>query len=195
MKSVIRYGVAAVALVCAVAGGMGCATTAAPGLIPVQAQVEQGSNAEATVVIVRPSAVGEGNAFAIEDENGDVLAYTSARSQFSLKLAPGARTLSLRAHGGVDVLDAELAAGRTYYVMVELRPTGQGPRWELVPLHHDDLASRGVREALETTPAYRVDPSLQAGVGVHAAGVPARSVLGSLVPSGDAHTLRREDGR
>jgi hypothetical protein len=195
MKSVIRNGFAAVALVSAAAGGWGCMSSQAPGLIPVSAPVEELASSDATVVIVRPSSVGEGNAFAIEDEHGDVLAYTSARSQFALHLAPGTRTLSLRSHGTVDVLDAQLAPGRTYYVMVQLRPTPQGPKWELVPLHHDDLASNAVKQALETTPLYRVDPAFEGRAGVHLASVPARSVLGSLVPSGDAHTLRIEDGR
>lgn len=176
-------------LFAALAGfGVGCANlkTQAPGLVPAS-QVDQPTETESVVVFVRPSAVGEGYAFPILDEAGTVLAYSAAESQFSLHLAPGDRHLVLAAHGMTDDLYAHLAAGKKYYVSVELRPTADGPRWSLTPIHHDDLGSAAVRAALETTPAFRLERQR-----IRADGVQIASREGKADP---ARTLRLEDGR
>ena len=189
MKSVIRTGMAAAALVCAAATALGCATTATavPGLAPAS-KLETPSATDAVVVFVRPSAVGEGYAFPIRDESGEILAFSGARSQFALHLPPGERTLALEAHGSVDVLQAELAPGRTYFVTVVLRPSAAGPRWELVPLRRDELETKEVRATLARTPTYRV----QSPVADRGTPLVDRNLLAS---NESTHVLRIGDGQ
>lgn len=192
MNSEILRGVTVATLALAAGMTVGCSSLSArgPGLVPVSQVEPPRDSADAVVVMVRASQVGDTYAFPIEDEQGEILAYSTAHAQFALHLEPGARSLSLRAHGYVDVLSAELAAGRTYYVSIELRPTPAGLKWTLVPLRKDDLGSKAVQEALKATPAFRVDRDL-------AKHSPPRSgeLVSTLAPTVGSHTLRIDDGQ
>ena len=168
--------------------GAGCASlkAQAPGLVPAS-QVDRPTETEAVVVFIRPLAVGEGYAFPILDEDGNVLAYSAAESQFALHVAPGDRHLVLAAHGSTDDLYAHLAAGKKYYVWVVLRPSATGPRWSLTPIHQDDLASPELAATLARTPAFHLEPKRVRPDGVRVA---IRSDAAD-----PERTLRLEDGR
>lgn len=187
-REAARVGSVVLAGFFAAAVGAGCANLGAkaPGLVPAS-HVDPPAETEAVVVFVRPSAVGEGYAFPIVDENANVVAYTAARSQFALHLAPGDRHLALSAHGAVDDLYAHLAPGKTYFVSVDLRPSASGPRWCLTPLHQDDLSSESVQATLASTPSFHLDRQRVRPDGVRVASRDDRA---------DAtRTLRLEDGR
>lgn len=151
--------------------------------------VDAPTESESVVVFVRPSTIGEGYAFPIVDEKGSVLAYASAQSQFAVHLPPGEHHLTLGIHGSKGLLSADLVAGRTYYVTIELR----AGTWVLAPVHRATFPS--IERTLASTPAYRVDSRHVGSDGVVLAGRDGRDASSDPESDVDAHTLRAEDGR
>jgi hypothetical protein len=163
--------------------GCGAIKAEIPGLVPAS-HVDAPSAVDAVVVFVRPSAQGEGYAFPIVDESGNVLGYSGAESQFAIHVAPGERTLRVLVHGQAEEVDADVAPGRTYYVLVELVHATTGARWTLTPVPADQLGSAEVQTKLHT-PSFHLDP--------------ARIDHGTIAPASSskrsAKVLRAGDGR
>jgi hypothetical protein len=72
----------------------------------------------ATIVFFRDSGVAYAVNFAILDQAANFLGDAVARSDFSVQVPPGRYFLVAKGGEGTDAVQAEVAAGRVYYVRV-----------------------------------------------------------------------------
>lgn len=87
---------------------------------------------KALVYVVRPSGMGYGVDFQIWD--GDhCIGVAVAKSCFSFQSAPG-KHLFMAISENKSAVDAELAAGRTYYLIARVGMGGWRARVELIPV-------------------------------------------------------------
>jgi hypothetical protein len=93
----------------------GCAT--GPRMRAARPQLPAAPRGEAQVIFVRPSRAAPKIVYTIFDEKGRFLGDSSAGSHFVARLAPGHHVF-FNAGNHTDALDADLAAGRTYFVEV-----------------------------------------------------------------------------
>lgn len=144
-----------------------------PGLVPAS-QVDEPRATEGVVVLVRPSAVGEGYAFPIRDEAGNLIAQIGAESQFAVHVAPGERTLVLECHGTREVVHLDVTQGSTQFVMIELGGGTVGPRWTMRALDTRAAAAPEFQMTLARTPKYRLESQSSSGIQVASRGEQGR---------------------
>ncbi len=88
----------------------------------------------ATIVFFRDSGVGFAVNFAIMDQGANFLGDSVARSDFSVQVPPGRYFLVAKGGEGTDAVQAEVEAGRVYYVRVAPRMGMWQARVELDPI-------------------------------------------------------------
>lgn len=152
---------------------------------------EGGEGGLARVVFLRPSPEASTANFQVLDEHDNVVALVGPESQAMVAVAPGDRRFQLRALGTADLLRADLAPGKTYFVLVSARPMQDRERWCFTALRSDrdwltEVQAAARRTANPNDDEAELDPQRVAGP------VP----LGRMdEDEARAHTLRREDGR
>jgi hypothetical protein len=75
----------------------------------------------AVVVFIRPSLLAGDVKLTVMDQNGRFLGQSQARSHFAVPVAPGKRVFMIH-DKNVAALQAELVAGKTYFVEVAVQP-------------------------------------------------------------------------
>jgi hypothetical protein len=123
----------------------------------------------ALVVFLRPRFFGgEGGwatVFDAPDTDTTFLGAVEYRHKLAVQLAPGRHRLMVIGESA-DFLDAELEAGKTYYVAVKVHPGWRDARFTLVPVHNDPAAKycvqcAGFREWNSTTTFQEMSPAAQ----------------------------------
>lgn len=183
----IARGAVGICLALAVGVTAGCAV--AEPTVPHGAA--DGAGGLARVVFLRPSPEASTANFPILDEQGNVITLVGPESQAMASVAPGDRRFELRAFGKADLLRADLAPGKTYYVLVSARSVDAHERWGFTALRSDRDWLTEVQAAARRTPTLTDD---------EVAFDPTR--IAAPQPRGQmdddemrSHTLRREDGR
>ncbi len=108
-------------------------STAAPVAVPPD---------DATVVFLRPSSFGGAIQSSVYDVTGGITTFggiVSAKTQVSMHVPAGEHLLMVIAENA-DFLDATLAPGKTYYVLVKPRMGMWKARFSLIPIHNDPAA-------------------------------------------------------
>lgn len=180
-------GALGICLAVALAAPLGCAV-AEPA---VARGAADGAGGLARVVFLRPSPEASTVNFPILDEQGNVIALVGPESQAMASVAPGDRRFQLRAFGNADLLRADLAPGKTYYVLVSARPIENHERWGFTALRSDrdwltEVQAAARRTSTLTDDAVAFDPTR----------VAEPQPIGRMdEEEARSHTLRREDGR
>ena len=102
---------------------------------------------DATVVFLRPSSFGGAIQSSVYDVSGGATTFAgivSAKTRVSMQLPAGQHLLMVIAENG-DFLNATLAPGKTYYVLVKPRMGVWKARFSLIPIHSDPAAKYNVR--------------------------------------------------
>ncbi|OOG46339.1 hypothetical protein B0E52_05095 [Rhodanobacter sp. C06] len=97
---------------------------------------------DATVVFTRPSSFGGAIQSTVYDVTGGKTAFggvVSAKTEVSMVLPAGEHQLMVVGESA-DFMDATLAAGKTYYVLVEPRMGMWKARFSLIPIRSDATA-------------------------------------------------------
>lgn len=97
---------------------------------------------EATVVFLRPSSFGGAIQSSVYDVTGGKTVFggiVSAKTQVSMHLPSGQHLLMVVAENA-DFMNASLAPGKTYYVLVKPRMGMWKARFSLIPIHADAAA-------------------------------------------------------
>lgn len=95
---------------------------------------------KAVVVFMRPSSVGaliKASVYDVSDDGQEFIGIIKPKQQIAYTVAPGKRLFMVMAENG-DFLDADLAAGKTYHVLVSPRMGVWKARFSLLPVHGDD---------------------------------------------------------
>lgn len=97
---------------------------------------------QATVVFLRPSSFGGAIQSSVYDVTAGKTAFggiVSAKTQVSMHLPAGEHLLMVVAENA-DFMNASLAPGKTYYVLVKPRMGMWKARFSLIPIHADAAA-------------------------------------------------------
>lgn len=94
---------------------------------------------KALVVFMRPSSFGGAIQSSVYDTRGDdndFIGVVSARTKLAYQAFPGHHLFMVVAEYS-DFMNADLVAGKTYYVLVRPRPGIWKARFSLIPIHRD----------------------------------------------------------
>jgi hypothetical protein len=105
----------------------------------------------ATIAFIRDSGFGFAVNFSIIDQAGNLLGDAVARSHFALQVPAGRYFFLARGGENTDVVQAEVGAGRLYYVHVVPRIGAWLARVELDPIKPNEQDSRSLPAWLATT--------------------------------------------
>jgi len=115
----------------------------APAVAPV--------NDRATIAFIRDSGLGFAVNFSIIDQAGNLLGDAVARSHFALQLPAGRYFFFARGGENTDVVQADVGAGRVYYVRVVPHFGMWLARVELDPIKPNEPDARSLRAWLAAT--------------------------------------------
>jgi len=151
----------------------------------------------ATIAFIRDSGFGFAVNFSIIDQAGNLLGDAVARSHFALQLPPGRYFLFARGGENTDVIQADVAAGRLYYVHVVPHFGAWLARVELDPVKPNEQDWRSLPAWLaETDHLTPVIPKAPASVSESPLPDWASKAWSTLSPADQvAHTLTPTDGR
>jgi hypothetical protein len=151
----------------------------------------------ATIAFIRDSGIGFAVNFSIIDQSGNLLGDAVARSHFALQLPPGRYFFFARGGENTDVVQADVAAGRLYYVRVVPHLGVWLARVELDPVKPNEREWGSLPAWLAKTD--HLTPLIpKAAASVSASPLPdwASKAWSSLSPSNQAaHSLTPADGR
>lgn len=127
-------------------------------MAPAESQSVAVEPGKATVVFIRPSTYGGAIQSSVHDTTGgdtEFIGIVSARTSVAYQAEPGERYFMV-ASEAADFLKADLAAGRTYYVLVEPRMGLWKARFSLKPVRRAFIESGEFRQWREGTSFVRV---------------------------------------
>lgn len=186
-----RTGMVICSIALAVLGALGATGCEVGEMRPVSTAGPGVANAnEAKLVFLRPSPESSIFNFPIVDESGNALALSAPESQTMIRVAPGVRQFTLVGPGSRDVLRADLAAGKTYYVLVSKRDVGGHGRWGFTALRGDQDWLALVQAAARSSSVLEPDDDVAVLDGTRGAMLDRDPVTDER-----SHTLRPEDGR
>jgi len=133
------------AAVCAALALAGCRARS-DFMAPTSAELGAPAAQSAQVVFLRPSAFAGNRLITICDDKGTFLGDAPPVSHFWVRLPPGRHTFVAWAENST-ALEADLAAGQTYFVEVALRAGSMTPRVEL-------LAQKPAADSFELVPTW-----------------------------------------
>lgn len=125
----------------------GCVATSP--LMTKSSVVPQPSADKALVIFMRPSRFGGAIQASVYDEdNGkdDFIGVTSAKTKVAYEATPG-NHLFMVVGENADFMNADLQAGKTYYVLVSPRMGMWKARFSLLPIHADANAKYSLKSA------------------------------------------------
>ncbi len=165
-------------------------------------KVPQGSPAvapvsdRATIAFIRNSVLGFAVNFSIIDQAGNLLGDAVARSHFALQLPAGRYFFFVRGGENTDVVQADVDAGRVYYVHVVPHFGAWLARVELDPIKPSEPDARSLSGWLAATDhLVPLIPKLPANVNVNPLPDWASKAWSTLSPSDQAaHSLAPTDG-
>ncbi len=105
------------------------------------------SNEGATVVFLRPSSLGgaiQASVFDVTDGKTSFGGIVSTDTQVRMQLPAGEHLLMVQAENA-DFMNATLAPGKTYYVLVSPRIGVWKARFSLLPIHNDAAAKYSLK--------------------------------------------------
>jgi len=146
-----------VAAIVVATASTGCAATSEhmhPATSPAPVAAPPGS---ATVVFVRPSGYASGIKTTILDEHGTFLGDSLPESQFSVAV-PAGKHLFVSWAENTGALQADLAAGKTYYVEVAPRMGAFSARVHLLAITPRSKSWEKLPEWLRESRPYVPDP-------------------------------------
>ena len=150
----------------------------------------------ATIAFIRDSGIGFAVNFSIIDQAGNLLGDAVARSHFSLQLPAGRYFFFARGGENTDVVQADVGAGRVYYVHVVPHFGVWLAHVELDPIKPDEQEARSLRGWLAGTEQLApLIPKVPARVDGNALPDWAAKAWSALSPSDQAaHSLVPNDG-
>lgn len=157
----------------------GCATTSA--LMAPSSTTPQPSADKALVVFMRPSVYGGAIQASVYDTSGGhdtFIGVVSARTKVAYEATPGTH-LFMVVGENADFMNADLVAGKTYYVLVKPRMGMWKARFSLIPIHDDASAKYNVKstdfaEWQQATHFVTTSPAANAWYEGHAADISAK---------------------
>lgn len=102
---------------------------------------------KAMVVFLRPSSFGGGIQASVYDTHGagnEFIGIVSSKTKLAYQALPG-KHLFMVVGENADFMNADLDAGRTYYVLVSPRIGWWKARFSLLPIHNDAAAKYSVK--------------------------------------------------
>lgn len=162
---------------------------------------------KALVVFMRPSFYGGGIASSVyEAPDGEdrFLGVLRAKEKLAYQVDPGAHRFMVVGENA-DFLDANVEAGKTYYVLISPRPGVWKARFSLLPLHNDQSEDYSIntadfREWVAKTHYIELNPAAEAWYAENKASVDEKKAdylqkWNRMAPADRAElTLRTEDG-
>jgi len=150
----------------------------------------------ATVAFIRDSGIGFVVNFSIIDQAGNLLGDAVAKSHFALQLPPGRYFFFARGGENTDVVQADVSAGRIYYVHVVPRFGAWLARVELDPIKPNEEDARSLQAWLAATNHLTpLIPKVPTSVEGNALPDWASKAWSTLSPSDQAaHSLSPNDG-
>lgn len=150
----------------------------------------------ATIAFIRDSGVGFAVNFSIMDQAGNLLGDAVAKSHFALQLPAGRYFFFARGGENTDVVQADVSAGRVYYVHVVPRFGMWLARVELDPIKPNEQEARSLRGWLSGTEHLApLIPKIPESVTVNALPDWASKAWSNLSASEQAaHSLTANDG-
>jgi hypothetical protein len=150
----------------------------------------------ATVVFVRPSEYKGENKTTILDSHGRFLGDALAASYFVVRVAPG-RSVFVSCATNRSALQADLAAGRIYFVEVSVKPGFLHTRFHLLAIRPDTPSWTKLDTWMTESTAYMPDERAgQRGLSSMACAQSAPDLLDDYSPDERrARTLTPADGR
>ena len=101
---------------------------------------------KALVVFMRPSSYGglvKATVYDVKKDKDVFIGISSAKTQIAYVAEPGDH-LFMVVGENADFVDAKLQAGKTYYVLLKVRPGVLKARFSLIPIHKDPGAEYNV---------------------------------------------------
>lgn len=136
---------------------------------------------KALVIFMRPSMFGAAIQSSIYDTHGEsneFIGIVSAKTKVAYQAAPG-NHLFMVIGENADFMNADLQAGKTYYVLVRTRPGAWKARFSLLPIHNDASAKYNTQSPdfaqwQQATSFVEKAPSADAWYQAHAADIAAK---------------------
>lgn len=161
----------------------------------------------ALVVFLRASFYGaaiQSTVYEVEDDGQRFLGIVSNKTRVATRVKPGPHRFMVLAENA-DFLEADVEAGKTYYVLVSPRVGMWKARFSLLPVRNDAAAENNVhsddfRKWMEQTTLVEIGPEAEAWYREHEASVDAKRAKylvkwERMLPRDKANlTLRRDDG-
>lgn len=122
---------------------------ATSSLITKSSVTPQASADKALVIFMRPSRLGGGTQVSVYDTtNGHdtFIGVVSSRTKVAYEADPGTHLFMVIAENA-DFMNADLVAGKTYYVLVSPRMGVWKARFSLLPIHNDANAKYSLKSA------------------------------------------------
>ena len=143
--------------------------------------VPQPTSDKALVVFMRPSRYGGGIQASVYDTRGgssEFIGIVSAKTKVGYLANPG-QHLFMVIGENADFLNADLRAGKTYYVLVSPRMGAWKARFSLLPIHSDASAKYSTRSSdfaqwQQETRFVQTAPAANGWYQAHAADVSAK---------------------
>lgn len=143
--------------------------------------VPQPTPDKALVVFMRPSRYGGGIQASVYDtQNGsnEFIGIVSAKTKIGYLASPG-QHLFMVIGENADFMNADLQAGKTYYVLVSPRMGAWKARFSLLPIHNDASAKYNTQSAdfaqwQQETSYVQTTPGANAWYQSHAADIAAK---------------------
>jgi hypothetical protein len=161
----------------------------------------------ALVVFLRASFYGaaiQSSVYEVEDGGQRFLGIVSNKTRIATRVKPGTHRFMVLAENA-DFLEAELDAGKTYYVLVSPRVGVWKARFSLLPVRSDAAAEHNVhskefKEWMEKTRLVEIGPEAEAWYAENQRSIDQKRSeyllkWNKMLPKDKANlTLRREDG-
>lgn len=160
MKFWLRVALLLAALVLSACGGV-----KSSHMSRAERGIEPGAD-KAVIVFLRPSGYGGGVQSSVYDvsKGQEFVGIVSAGTKVAHAVTPG-KYLFMVIGENADFMDAEVEAGKTYYVLVSPRTGFFKARFSLLPIHSDSAAKYSVqseRFAAWQRDTYWVEPGASA---------------------------------
>jgi hypothetical protein len=141
----------------------------------------QPSADKALVIFMRPSRYGGGIQASVYDTRGasnEFIGIVSAKTKIAYQAGPGTH-LFMVVGENADFMNANLEAGKTYYVLVSPRMGMWKARFSLLPIHDDvnakySLKSPDFAQWEQATDFVQTSPAATAWYNAHAADITAK---------------------